>query len=165
MAINGKTIKQIADELGVTKQAVNYRLKQLEEENNHQKNRKVLAVKDNGILVVSLVGETLIKSAFSNKVHQKENIDLPPNNHQKEDDILVVLKTTIDTLQEQLEVKDKQIAELTETVKTQAQSINVDRQNQLAGTLIEGKQMIEYGHNYEKGEEPPKKKGWQFWKR
>lgn len=165
MATNGKTIKQIADELGVTKQAVSYRLKQLEEENNHQKNQKVLAVKDNGILVVSLVGEALIKSAFSNKAHQKENIDLPPNGHQKEDDILVVLKTTIDTLQEQLAVKDKQIAELTETVKTQAQSINADRQNQLAGTLIEGKQMIEDNFYDDKVEELPRKKRWQFWKR
>lgn len=61
----GKTIKQIADELGVSKQAISYRLKQLEKEND--------------ILVVSLVGETLIKSAFLENDRQKESIDLPPN--------------------------------------------------------------------------------------
>ena len=65
-------------------------------------------------------------------------------------DVYSVLKETIDTLKLQLEVKDnqlaekdKQIGELTATVKAQAESINADRHNQLAETLIDGKQLIE----------------------
>lgn len=153
----GKTIKQIADEIGVSKQAISYRLKQLEKENDRQKNRQILAVKENGILVVSLVGETLIKSAFSENDRQKENDDLPPNNRQKDEDILAVLKATIDTLQKQLEIKDKQIEELIATNKAQAQSINADRHTELADRMLEAQEpkLLE--------EQKPKKR-WQFWK-
>lgn len=153
----GKTIKQIADELGVSKQAISYRLKQLEKENDRQKNRQNLAVKENGVLVVSLVGETLIKSAFSENDRQKENADLPPNNRQKDEDILAVLKATIDTLQKQLEIKDKQIEELISTNKAQAQSINADRHTELADRMLEAQEpkLLE--------EQKPKKR-WQFWK-
>jgi len=133
-----KTIKQIADELGVTKQAVSYRLKQLEA----TKENGVLAVKENGVLVVSLVGETLIKSAFLENNHQSFDDKQPPKDHQREQDILAVLQLTITTLQNQLEAKDKQIAEkdtqianLTEALKTQAQSINADRHADLADKL------------------------------
>ena len=153
----GKTIKQIADEIGVSKQAISYRLKQLEKENDRQKNRQNLAVKENGVLVVSLVGETLIKSAFSENDRQKENDDLPPNNRQKDEDILAVLKATIDTLQKQLEIKDKQIEELIATNKAQAQSINADRHTELADRMLEAQEpkLLE--------EQKPKKR-WQFWK-
>lgn len=153
----GKTIKQIADEIGVSKQAISYRLKQLEKENDRQKNRQILAVKENGVLVVSLVGETLIKSAFSENDRQKENDDLPPNNRQKDEDILAVLKATIDTLQKQLEIKDKQIEELIATNKAQAQSINADRHTELADRMLEAQEpkLLE--------EQKPKKR-WQFWK-
>ena len=161
----GKTIKQIADEIGVSKQAISYRLKQLEKENDRQKNRQILAVKENGVLVVSLVGETLIKSAFSENDRQKENDDLPPNNRQKDEDILAVLKATIDTLQKQLEIKDqqlqikdKQIDELIATNKAQAQSINADRHLELAEKIEETQEpkLLE--------EQKPKKRGLFFWK-
>lgn len=151
-----KTIKQIADELGVSKQAVTYRIKQLEA----TKGNGVLAVKENGVLVVSLAAEKLIKSAFFENDRQTFGDKEPPKYRQKETDILAVLQTTINTLQEQLAVKDKQIAELTATIKTQAESINADRQNQLAGTLIEGRQMIEGGVDpVVPNETPPKKQG------
>jgi len=51
---------------------------------------------------------------------------------QTENDSLCVV---VSVLQEQLRVKDEQIAKLTDTIKAQAQSINVDRYNKLAGTL------------------------------
>ncbi|WP_312353985.1 hypothetical protein [Aminipila sp.] len=52
----------------------------------------------------------------------------------------MVLKATIETLQTQLLVKDKQLEELTATVKAQAQSINADRHSELAEKL--------QGHNF-----------------
>ncbi len=62
-------------------------------------------------------------------------------------DVYSILKITIDTLQEQLlakdkqlEEKDKQISELTATIKIQAESINADRHNELATTLIEAQE-------------------------
>lgn len=103
-----KTIKQIADELGVSKQAVTYHLKKLEA----TKENGSLAVKENGVLVVSLVGEKLIKSAFLENDRQTFGDNQQPKDHQKDEPVLAVLKATIDTLQKQLEIKDKQIEKL-----------------------------------------------------
>ena len=50
-------------------------------------------------------------------------------------EIINVLKQTIETLQRQLEIKDKQIADLTDANNHLAQSINADRHNELAGTM------------------------------
>lgn len=101
-----KTIKEIADELGVSKQAVAYRLKHLESKNG------VLAIKENGVLAVSLVGEKLIKAAFLEKNRQNFGGKKMQKGHQKETDILALLQATVDTLKEQLAIKDQQIDEL-----------------------------------------------------
>lgn len=103
-----KTIKQIAAELGVSKQAVVYRLKKLEATTGHG----ILAVKENGVLVVSLAAETLIKSAFTENDHQKESPKEAPKNRTTDSDLLAVLQQTIDTLQRQLDTKDRQIEAL-----------------------------------------------------
>lgn len=134
----GKTIKQLADEIGVSKQAVTYRLHQLEA----TKENGVLAVKEDGVLLISLAGETLIKSAFSENDRQTFGDKQPPKDRQTDTELLAVLKATIDALNAQLAVKDRQIDALTETIKAQAQSIHADRQNELAGMLIESKRLI-----------------------
>lgn len=139
---NGKTIKQIADELGVSKQAISYRLKQLEKENSRQKNHQTLVVKKNGVLVVSLAGEMQIKSAFLHNDHQTSNVNQPPNNHQNNMELLSVLKSTIDVLQKQLAVKDNQIEQLIAINKAQAQSINADRHGELAEKIIKNKKLM-----------------------
>lgn len=112
MATKGKTIKEIADELGVSKQAVSYRLKQLQT----AKKDTLLAVKENGVLVVSLAAEKMIIEAFSNddrqKDHQKDRQKEPPKDRQKEGAFLAVMEGTIKTLQDQLEIKDRQIEEM-----------------------------------------------------
>ena len=41
----------------------------------------------------------------------------------------------VDLSKFEITVKDEQIAKLTDTIKAQAQSINADRHNELAGTL------------------------------
>jgi len=71
-------------------------------------------------LTVSVDGEKLIKQAFSQ--------DVPSTNHQPVDGVvdgqvdgpvdgmIAVLQATIDTLQGQLEVKDRQIEQQTQTI-------------------------------------------------
>ena len=96
------------------------------------------------IVYISMDGENLIKQAFSNSSCRQLDDNNPSTVYTHIDgDVYNVLKTTIDTLQEQLNVKDKQIVELTETIKTQAQSINAYQQKELAGKIIEGKQLID----------------------
>lgn len=106
-----KTIKQIADEIGVSKQTVYKRYK-----------GKLYTVcapyahTEQGVLYIEEQGETLIKQDFLQKecsigahtersngavLEQSENAG-----------VVAVLQTTIDTLQGQLAIKDKQIEEL-----------------------------------------------------
>ena len=106
-----KTIRQIADEIGVSKQTVYKRYK-----------GKLYTVcapyahTEQGVLYIEEQGETLIKQDFLQKecsigahtersngavLEQSENAG-----------VVAVLQTTIDTLQGQLAIKDKQIEAL-----------------------------------------------------
>lgn len=110
-----KTIKEIADELGVSKQAVYKRYK-----------GKLYTVcapyahTEQGVLYLSEQAEILIKQDFlgndcSNGAHTYAHTERSIGaalEQQRNDGILEVLQTTIDTLHEQLAVKDKQITEL-----------------------------------------------------
>ena len=110
-----KTIRQIADEIGVSKQAVYKRYK--------GKLHTVCAPYTHtvqGVLYLSEQAETLIKQDFlkadrSNGAHTERPIGAV-SEQLKEADVVSVLQATIDTLQEQLEVKDQQIEKLTEAL-------------------------------------------------
>lgn len=121
MATKGKTIKEIADELGVSKQAVSYRLKQIQT----AKKDTFLATKENGVLVVSLAAEKLIAEAFAESDRQKE----PPKDRQKDEAFLAVLEATIDTLKGQLEAKDKQIEEMQQQAVQLHEELAEERRN------------------------------------
>ena len=135
-----KTIRQIAEELGVSKQAVHQKRKSKELSTALQPFTSIV----DGVVYISVDGENLIKQAFSNANCKPIDDNQTSTIYTRVDsDIYGILKDTIDTLQEQLNVKDKQISELTETIKTQAQSINAYQQKELAGKIIEGKQLID----------------------
>lgn len=106
-----KTIKQIADEIGVSKQTVYKRYK-----------GKLYTVcapyahTEQGVLYIEEQGETLIKQDFLQKecsigAHTERSngavLEQPENAG-----VVAVLQTTIDTLQGQLAIKDKQIEAL-----------------------------------------------------
>ena len=110
-----KTIRQIADEIGVSKQAVYKRYK-----------GKLYTVcapyahTEQGTLYIEEQGETLIKQDFlqdncSNGAHtdtHTERSNGAPLEYTENDKLITVLQATIDTLHGQLTVKDKQIEEL-----------------------------------------------------
>ena len=106
-----KTIRQIADEIGVSKQAVYKRYK--------GKLHTVCAPyahTEQGVLYLSEQAETLIKQDFlkddrSNGAHTERSIGVVPEQSQ-EAGVVAVLQATIDMLQGQLAVKDRQIEEL-----------------------------------------------------
>lgn len=106
-----KTIRQIADEIGVSKQAVYKRYK--------GKLHTVCAPYAHtvqGVLYLSEQAETLIKQDFlkddrSNGAHTERSIGAVPEQSQ-EAGVVAVLQATIDMLQGQLAVKDRQIEEL-----------------------------------------------------
>lgn len=123
-----KTIKQIADELGVSKQAVFYRLRKPPLSNALQS----LTTKIDGVLMVDFDGETLIKQAFlesavkgfGDKESSKENAVF-------DGEIVQLLRDNITILQEQLKVKDEQLTAAQEALKAE-QLLHADTKKMLA---------------------------------
>ena len=107
-----KTIKQIADEIGVSKQAVFYRIKRPPLSNTLQS----LTTKLDGVLMVDFDGEILIKQAFSENT-VKDFGDKEPSKENGyfdgsfDGEIIRLLQNNVALLQEQLRVKDGQLAE------------------------------------------------------
>lgn len=127
-----KTIAEIAKEIGVSKQAVYKRYKGRLYTEVH-----TYAHTENGITYIAEQGEALIKRDFledgvSNGAHTERIQDIPMD---------MVTDTLIQMLQKELEAKNKLIEELTATIKIQAETMNADRKNELAETLIDTQQV------------------------
>lgn len=158
-----KTIKQIADEIGVSKTAIMKQIANLGLQTSLRKNGNQFAIDERQ--------EALILQAFQKK-SQTETQTKIDNQSQTENDtvgvLVAMLQKELDAKTRQLEEKDRQLAakdqqivELTATVKTQAQSINAAHQTELAGKLMEGKQLLSGGADPAVPDEtPPKKQGW-----
>ena len=150
-----KTIRQIADEIGVSKQAVYKRYK--------GKLHTVCAPYAHtvqGVLYLSEQAETLIKQDFlqndcSNGAHTERSIGAVLEQSQ-EAGVVAVLQATIDTLQGQLEVKDRQIEKLTEALAA-AQQTAAAAQALHAGTI---QQQLITGEAGTDQQEPEQKKSW-----
>lgn len=128
---NVKTIRQIADEIGVSKQAV---YKKIKKEPLSTSLQGLTTKSDNG-LQVSLQGETLIKSAFNEVT--LSTIDSQPQStvdRSVDCDIVELLKENLAILQKQLTEKDNQISDLT-TALVAAQQTAATAQALHAGTI------------------------------
>ena len=107
-----KTIRQIAEEIGVSKQAIHKKIKKEPLADNLQ---GLMSTGDNG-LQVNVDGEKLIKSAFAKKSTTKS---LSTVNHTVDNE---TLHNIINSLKEQLAVKDSQIESLIAIIKKQSES-------------------------------------------
>ena len=152
-----KTIKQIANEIGVSKQAVYKRFKG----KLYAEVSPYVHTKD-GTTYIEDTGEIIIKENFA-KSSSISDIDTDVDTEHKQDTqadtvistLISMLQKELDEKNKQLDVKDRQIEELTATIRLQAESINADRKNELAETIIDGGKLLE---------EPKPKKG-GFWGR
>ena len=124
-----KTIKQIADEIGVSKTAVRKQIANLGLRSSLRKNGNQFAIDKHE--------ETLILKAFSEKTQTKNanqtQTKTQTANHEVSD-LVCVLQRTIDTLQGQLAIKDKQIEDLYKALKS-AQQTAAAAQALHAGTM------------------------------
>ena len=124
-----KTIRQIADEIGVSKTAVSKQIANLGLRSGLRKNGNQFAIDEHQ--------EALIKQAFSEKsqteIENQSQTKSQTENHEVSD-LVCVLQATIDTLQGQLEVKDRQIEKLTEALIA-AQQTAAAAQALHAGTI------------------------------
>lgn len=145
-----KTIKQIADELGVSKTAVR---KKIENLGLSEK------VKTNGNRIEVDEGqEKLIKSAFS----QKETKTANANEVSEKSETLRLLSSMVSTLTEQLQEKDKQIERLQMELENAQKS--VDQAQQLHAMTEQKIRLLEQKQEQKQPEEEEyKKPWWKFW--
>ena len=134
-----KTIRQIADELGVSKQAVYKRFK--------GKLHTVCAPyahTEQGVLYLEEQGETLIKQDF---LQDDRSIGAHTDTHTERSNgavleqgqqanLMAVLQATIDTLQGQLEVKDRQIEQQAQTITRLSDALIAAQQTAAAAQAL-----------------------------
>ena len=148
-----KTIRQIADEIGVSKTAVSKQIANLGLRSGLRKNGNQFAIDEHQ--------EALIKQAFSEKsqteIENQTQTKTQTENHEVSD-LVCVLQATIDTLQGQLEVKDRQIEKLTEALVA-AQQTAAAAQALHAGTIQQQLLTGEAGAD-QQGQEAEQKRGW-----
>lgn len=158
-----KTIKQIADELRVSKQQVYRYIKRNHISEAHQKN---------GVMYYDEAAETAIKRGFSDKAVSSE---VHQEVHQKHisDAVNDAVVITLQTLQEQLTAKDKLIEQLQTELATERQhsreqadklSVLADQAQklqlaQLASSEQQASALIE------DSKLKPKQRKWAFWKK
>lgn len=155
------TYKQLADELGVSKEKIRYQAKKLPE---------ACVLKEDGVIYLTEQGAAKVREALS--AGSAQAVPEPP----KEASTVDLLRDTLETLKKQLEEKDaqlrakdvqlaekdKQIADLTEAVKSQADSIKGE-QALHAGTMK--KQLTGEVACDEVSVEASKTPKWMFWKK
>lgn len=169
-----KTIRQIADEIGVSKQAV---FKKIKREPLSTSLQGFTTTVD-GRLMVSVDGEKLIKQAFSDVAPSTTDDQLTgavdgwvdgasTQNAEKTaavDGVISVLQATIDTLQGQLEVKDRQIEQQAQTITRLTDALAAAQQTAAAAQALHAgtiQQLLtgEAGAD-QQGQEPEQKRGW-----
>lgn len=126
-----KTIRQIADEIGVSKTAVNKQIANLGLRSGLRKNGNQFAIDERQ--------EALIKQAFSEKsqteIENQSQTKTQTENHEV-GDLVCVLQATIDTLQGQLEVKDRQIEQQAQTITRLTDALAAAQQTAVAAQAL-----------------------------
>lgn len=144
-----KSIKQIADELNVSKTAVRKKIANLGIGNQFAKNGNQFAIDEEQ--------EKLIKSAFL-KVSQNKQSETKSETSRKP------IENQFAILEQELLAKNRQIDALQQTIESQQQTI--DRLTQSLESVshaLEGAQALHAGTMQAQIEE--KKERWKFWKR
>ena len=153
-----KTIRQIADEIGVSKTAVSKQIANLGLRSSLRKNGNQFAIDERQ--------EALIKQAFLEKT-QTENANQSQTKTQTENrevgGLVCVLQATIDTLQGQLEVKDRQIEQQAQTITRLTDALAAAQQTAAAAQALHAgtiQQQLLTGEAGADQQEPEQKKSW-----
>lgn len=158
-----KTIKQIADELGVSKQKV-YRF--------IVKNHITASGEVKQSQLYDEAAEMLIKQRLlEDKPYQKSHHESHQNhiNDTVSEAVIELLRKELEKKNEQLQEKDRQVREKDRQIsEMQAQlSMNqklIDQEQQLRMITERKLQLIEQQHNQEELTTEEDKKWWKFWK-
>lgn len=155
-----KTIKQIADEIGVSKTAIRKKMPP-------EVKTKFTETRNNVIYILP-EGESLIKSAFSGRVVETKFPGVSENQFPgvsgEVSTLITILQNELDAKNRQLDAKDKQIGELTAALEHTSASLQA-AQALHAGTMRQ-QLLPESSADTDSGatEEPPaKRRGFFGW--
>ena len=151
-----KTIKQIADDLGVDKQKV-YRFIQ----KNHIKEVHHEAHQKNGVKYYDEAAQMLIKQGVSDKVTSNEVHHEVHQNHIKStsnEAAFEALLKQIDVLQEQIKIKDEEIKVKNQQIEQLHKILDQEQQLRMVS-----EQKILQIEDLNPEQKEVKKKWWQFW--
>ena len=141
-----KTVRELSNLFGVSKQAINKRMT-AEFRRQHVTNKTIKGVKT---MLVDSSGEKLLKQAFQ------------PDNHQQQGDnqdnqlVVDVLREQVDSQKKELDIKNEQIKKL-QTLLDQSQQLQL-----MSEKKIEEMQKIE---NKEEEPHTQKKKKWSLFRK
>ena len=163
-----KTIKELAEELGVSKTAINKKVS--------DENRKLWFAKIGNKFVINEVGQKAIKSMF---LAENENLNRQPvcektktENHKNANqvsdlELLPFLKKQLDQKDIQLQEKDTQIKQIQKLLDQQQQlTLQANQQIEKLQEQLQLTYTAETSENEESQNNTPptnKKKWWQFW--
>ena len=153
-----KTIRQIADEIGVSKTAVSKQIANLGLRSGLRKNGNQFAIDEHQ--------EALIKQAFSEKtqteIENQSQTKTQTENHEV-GDLVCILQATIDTLQGQLDMKDRQIEQQAQTITRLTDALAAAQQTAAAAQALHAgtiQQQLLTGEAGADQQEPEQKRGW-----
>ena len=144
-----KTVAEIAAEIGVSKQAVHKKIKRqplsISLRQFTSTNGNTLTIDDDGIILIKEVFNKKNRQPNDNRTSTKSSTNdnqSSTKNISFDDELIGILKENISVLQRELEIKNKQIEELTVAVKNLSESINAANKNELAETIIDGNKKL-----------------------
>ena len=131
MSENLKTIKELADELGVSKQTIRNKI----DKDFREKFVQTIKIKGNNTLVINNAGYSLLKKTLQNDTAQTAKT---LQNDTAQTKLICFLEEQLDKKEQQLSVKDKQL-ENKDTQISQMQNL-LDQQQRLA---LQDKKVLE----------------------
>lgn len=147
-----KTIKELAEELGVSKEAIRQQVTKLPS--------RCYKIGVNRTKYINADGEAIIRQSVTSKVPSQVPSSVPSETPENSD-IVAVLQATLDELHSQLAAKDKQIEHLTEML---ADNQRLLAQQQQLTALAEHKALqLEAKEAQEDTADSPRR-WWMFWK-
>ena len=131
MSENLKTIKELADELGVSKQTIRNKI----DKDFREKFVQTIKIKGNNTLVINNAGYSLLKKTLQNDTAQTAKT---LQNDTAQTKLICFLEEQLDKKEQQLSVKDRQL-ESKDTQISQMQNL-LDQQQRLA---LQDKKLLE----------------------
>lgn len=159
-----KSIRQIAEELGVSKTAVRKQIANLGLQSGLRKNGNQFAIDESQEAQIIRAFSGKLQTENGNQFANQTETSSRTENHEVSD-LVSVLQTTVTVLQEQLQVKDQQIAQQAQIIDRLSDALAAAQQSAAAAQAlhagtIQHQLSEDAGDSAKAEEEPSARRGW-----